>query len=113
MDPIITETYIQSQPSNVWSWLTEQHLMKKWMGEPEMNLEITTDWVVRNPIIIRGFHHAKFENKGVVLKYEPYRIIQYTHLSSISRLPDLPENYTIITFRLNQQEQQTALKIRV
>ena len=113
MHPIITATYIQSSPSLIWPWLTEERLMKRWMGEPEMNIEIITDWTVGSPIIIRGFHHAKFENKGVVLQYSPNNILQYTHLSSISRLPDLPQNYSIITFKLDQEEEQTSLTIQV
>jgi bisphosphoglycerate-dependent phosphoglycerate mutase len=38
--------------------------MTKWMGELEMKIEIETDWRVNSPMIIRGFHHVEFENKG-------------------------------------------------
>jgi uncharacterized protein YndB with AHSA1/START domain len=113
MNDIITTIHIQSHPFAVWSWLTERHLMKRWMGEPEMNIDIATDWTIGDPIIVRGFQHVKFENKGLVLKYDPHKIIQYTHLSSISRLPDLPMNYSTITFTLEPKEQQTALTIQV
>ena len=111
--PIIAATTINSSPSDIWPYLTEPGLMKKWMGEPDMNLEIVTDWIVGNPIIIRGLHHAKFENNGTILKFDPFTIIQYTHRSSISHLRDVPENYSVITFDLSPEEQQTRLTIRV
>jgi hypothetical protein len=46
----------------VWPTLTDPDLMKQWMGEPTMEIEITTDWKIGNPIIITGFHPIKFEN---------------------------------------------------
>lgn len=38
------------------------------IGEPEMGIEIITNWQVGSPIVIKGFHHKKFENKGTVLQ---------------------------------------------
>jgi hypothetical protein len=43
---------------------------------------------------------VKFENKGIILKYLKERILSYSHLSSVSRLPDNIENYTVIEFVL-------------
>jgi uncharacterized protein YndB with AHSA1/START domain len=95
----------------VWDTLTNTTLMKKWMGEPEMQLEIITDWEMGSPIIISGFHHIKFENRGTVLHFEPNKSLKYNYLSSISRLPDEPENYTIIEFILTPLENQTTLML--
>lgn len=85
--------------------------MKQWMGEPEMELDIIADWKVGSPIIIRGFHHIQFENKGYVLQFEPHRILKYDYLSSISRLPDKPENRTVIEFTLTPMEDHTSLTL--
>jgi uncharacterized protein YndB with AHSA1/START domain len=104
---------INAPASKVWEYLTNPHLMKQWMGEPEMNLEITTDWVVGKPILIKGFHHVNFENKGTILQYDPLKIIQYSHLSSISRLPDIQDNYSIITFTITPFNEMTLLEIHV
>jgi uncharacterized protein YndB with AHSA1/START domain len=95
----------------VWDTLTNTTLMKQWMGEPEMQLEVITDWKVGSPIVIMGFHHIQFENKGTVLHVEPNKHLKYDYLSSISRLPDQPENYTIIEFVLNPLEHQTVLTL--
>jgi len=96
----------------VWEALTNPELMKKWMSETEIN--IITDWKVGSPMIIRGnLHGIKFENKGTVLQFEPEKILQYNYLSSISRLPDQPGNYSSIEFRLAPIEDQTALTVLV
>ena len=109
MQPIELSVMIQAQPSSVWKALTNPDLMKHWMGEAEMKLEIITDWQVGNPIVIRGFHHTRFENKGTVLQFEPEKTLKYDYLSSISHLADKPENRTIIGFRLTPISNQTSL----
>jgi len=105
--------HMNNIPSEIWKVLTDTELMKNWMGEPEMNVRIYTDWVIGNPFIIKGFHHADFENTGSVLHYEPYKKLRYSSKSSLSHLPDKPENYTIIEFVLDKQELGTILTLTV
>ena len=105
---------IDAAPSEVWRALTDPDWMKQWMAEPEMRLEIITDWKVGSPIIVKGRHNnVDFENKGTVLEFEPNSILRYSHLSSVSRLPDNAENYTVIEFRLARvEENSTLLNVR-
>lgn len=102
---------INSVASTVWKTLTEPPLMKQWMGDPETEIDIQTNWLVNGPIVISGFHHLKFENKGTVLQFEPGQALKYNFLSSLSPLPDLPENYTVIEFTLSPADRQTALTL--
>lgn len=104
---------INASPAKVWEYLTNPNFMKKWMGEPEMNIEVITDWIVGNRILIRGFHHVHFENRGTVLQFGPQKSIQYSHLSSISHIPDVKENHSMITFILSPIESDTLLEIQV
>jgi uncharacterized protein YndB with AHSA1/START domain len=106
---------IDAPPSEVWHALTDPDLMKQWMAEPVMGMEITTDWKVGSPIIVKGHHnHVDFANTGKILQFEPYSILRYSHLSSISRLDDKAENYTMIEFRLAQAgENSTALTVHI
>jgi uncharacterized protein YndB with AHSA1/START domain len=105
---------INAPPSEVWRALTDPDLMKQWMAEPEMGVEVVTDWKVGSPIIVKGHHNGDFENKGTVLHFEPNSILRHSHLSSISRLPDEAENYTIIEFRLARtEENSTSLNVRI
>ena len=101
---------INAPVSKIWEGLTNPVIMKKWMSETE--IDILTDWKVESPIILRGrLHGIKFENKGRVLQFEPEKILQYSHLSSLSRLPDRTENYSVLDFRLATNEPQTALTL--
>jgi hypothetical protein len=83
------------------------------MGEPEMQIEIETNWKLNSPIIIRGYHHVRFENRGVVLEFEKDKRLCYTHLSSVSRLPDIPENYSKLLFTLKEGPTATELTVTV
>lgn len=90
---------ISAPPAKVWAALTIPELMQQWMFETK--LDILTDWSVGGPILIRGKSNgARFENKGTVLQFEPETVLQYSHLSSASRLPDVPASYSTIEFRL-------------
>ncbi len=101
---------IDAPASKVWEALTIPELMKKWMYETEIN--ISTDWRVGSPIIIYGYlHKLKFENKGTVLKFEPGRVLEYNHLSSLSRLADEPKNYSIFEFILTPRDNKTSLTL--
>ncbi len=111
---IDTSVTIHAAPPAVWRALTDPGLMKQWMGEPEMQLEIITDWQVGSSITITGRHHVNFENKGTVLRFEPNSVLAYSHLSSVSRLSDKAENYTNIEFRLVPADGHcTSLQLRI
>ena len=102
---------IDAPPSKVWQILTTPELMRKWMM-PDIELHIMTDWKVGNPMTIRGtMNRTDFENSGTVLQFEPETSLRYSHLSSISRLPDRPESYSIVAFRLQPVENQTTLAL--
>jgi len=110
---ISTTVNINSAPTKVWNTLTNPERMKEWMGEPEMKIEVHTDWKINSPILINTFHHIQFVTRGYILKYEKERILSYSHLSSISRLADITENYTILEFTLIPIENQTQLTVNI
>ncbi|WP_315819349.1 SRPBCC domain-containing protein [Paraflavitalea speifideaquila] len=105
--------HINAQPAAIWMALTDPEQMKQWMGEPEMDLEVETSWQVGSPFLISGFHHVRFINKGTLLQYDLHKTLQYTHLSSISRLSDKPEHYTWFKFELAPVETGTALTLTI
>lgn len=110
-DQIFSKTVnINARPSEVWKALTDQGMMRAWMSDSP--IDITTNWKVGSPITIQGdLYKKRFENKGVVLQFEPEQVLQYSHLSSLSRLPDELENYSVITFSLTPVEDQTTLTL--
>lgn len=103
---------IHVSPSTVWQALTTTALVKRWMSEEE--LEIITDWQTGSHITIKGHQHwVYFENHGTILQSEPGKILQYSHLSSLSHLPDKPENYSILTFTLSEMQGKTNLTLHL
>ena len=85
---------IAAAAERVWHMLTEPAQMNAWSGVPEMNVKVTTDWVVGGPISLSAFHHVKLNSWGTVLHFEPPTLLRYTQLSSLSRLPDQPSSYS-------------------
>ena len=108
-DRIFESITIDAPASTVWESLTRPELMRAWMGEPAMKLEVSADWRVGGAISTRGVHTGRFENRGKVVAFEPESRLSYTHLSSVSRLPDQPESYTVFEFRLTSLGEQTRL----
>lgn len=103
---------INAAAATVWQTLTDPAVMQQWMAESELTID--TDWTVGSPILIRGeLHHLPFANKGTVLQFMPEQLLQYTHLSSLSALPDQPDSYSILTFQLAPTATQTALTVTV
>lgn len=103
---------IECPPAVLWETLTTPALMAQWMGE-EMAITVSTSWELHSPILIRGFHHHAFENRGIILAFEKERKLSYTHLSNLSGLADEPGNYTILTFHLTPVAEGTTLSISI
>lgn len=112
-EKIENEVIISATALRVWQTITVPERMKRWMGDPEMDLEIETNWEAGTPMIIRGFHHVRFESGGKVLVSDWCRQLSYTHLSSISHLPDVPESYTVINFFLDPADENTRLRLEI
>lgn len=103
---------LNASAAKVWAALTTPELMRQWMAEPGTEIEIITDWKVGSSMVIRGtLHRINFVNTGTVLQFDPDLALQYTHLSSLSRLPDQPQSYSVVTFQLAATEYQTRLTL--
>lgn len=94
----------------VWALLTDRRSMSDWMGGGDFSVEVDTTWQEGSAIVIRGAHHVRFENRGVVLAYRPCEALSFTHLSSLSRLPDRPSSYTKLSFELEGAGNRTVLR---
>ena len=103
---------IDAAQSAVWDALTNPDPIRQWMGG-RTNIEVITDWKVGEPILIRGIHQVPFENTGTVLRFEPEQVLRYSHLSSLSHLPDEPQNYTTMEFNLESAGSGTLLRLIV
>ncbi len=108
----ITKTIpIHAPVAKVWETLTNPEIIKKWLTENGTTI-VSSDWHIGSPIIFRGtWHKVKYEDKGVILQFETDKVLAYSYWSKFSRLPDSPENYSVIEFRLTPEKDQTTLTL--
>ena len=99
---------INAPPSKVWEALTKPELIKKYM----FGTDVISDWKVGSPIVYKGEWQGKpFEDKGRILEFEPEKLLVSTHWSPLSGVPDLPENYHTVTYRLSEKDGKTEVTI--
>lgn len=102
-----SQTYKVS-PETVWKGLTSPELIKKYF----FGTEAVSDWKKGSTLEFKGeWEGTAYLDKGIILESEPYRIFKYSYLSSMSGLPDLPENYAEITYDLVPVEGGTRLTV--
>lgn len=103
---------VQASAATVWSALTILEKMRQWMSE--FPIEVKTNWEIGQPITITGALYKKpFQNNGTVLAFDKEQKLSYTHLSSISRLPDEPTNYSVLEFMLEPDGDMTKLSLTI
>src|SRR3954451_22666550 len=99
-----TEIKIESPVSRVWDALVNPDRIKEYM----FGTNVTTDWKEGSPIIWKG---KQYEDKGLVRKVQPERMLEYTHFSPLAGQPDKPENYHTVTVELAAHNGHTHLKL--
>ncbi|MHB8086477.1 MAG: SRPBCC family protein [Dehalococcoidia bacterium] len=99
---------ISSPISRVWEALTNPEVIKQYM----FGTNVVSDWKEGSQILWKGEWQGKvYEDKGVILKLEPHSLIQYSHFSPLSELPDAPENYHIVTIELSGKGPNTLVSL--
>ena len=99
---------IDAPAPKVWLALTPPELIKQWF----FGVDTETDWTEGSSIVHRGLYQGQpYEDKGRILKIEPRRLLVHTHWSSVSGLPDRPENYQEVSWTLNDDGGKTELVV--
>lgn len=92
--------------NKLWNALTDKELVKQYFFGTEVN----TDWMKGSPIVFKGSWEGEdYEDKGEILESEKERMVKYTYLSSFSGLPDVPENYSVVTYHIKPDGNGTEL----
>ena len=88
---------IDAPRAEVWKALVTPSSIKEYM----FGTTAISDWKKGSPIVFKGEWQGKsYEDKGVILRLEPGRVLEYTHYSPGMGLPDKPENYHTVTIEL-------------
>jgi len=101
-------TTINVSVAQVWDALTNPERIRQYM----FGTNVISDWKEGSPIVWKGeWQGKKYVDKGVILRLKSQRLIQYTHFSPLSGLPDAPENYHTVTIKLSSREGQTVVSL--
>ena len=105
----LQKTYgIKADPSKVWDALTNPALIRQYF----FGTEAISDWKQGSTITYSGEWEGKpYEDKGVILKIEPEKLLVVNYWSSRSGKPDKPENYSPYEYRLAESKQGTSLTL--
>jgi len=99
---------INTTTERVWNALVNPDAIKQYM----FGTNVVSEWREGSPITWQGEWQGKsYEDKGVILKLQPRRTIQYSHFSPLSGLPDKPENYHTVTIDLSADGDQTHVSL--
>ena len=108
--PIVAQlsTAIDAPIAKVWDALINPATIKQYM----FGTNVTSEWKEGSQITWKGEWQGKsYEDKGVILRLEPERLIQYSHFSPLSGLLDVPANYHPVTIRLSHEPLRTVVSL--
>jgi uncharacterized protein YndB with AHSA1/START domain len=99
---------INAPIATVWDALVTPAAIKQYM----FGADVASDWKQGSSIVWKGeYQGKKYEDKGVILKMEPERMLQYSHFSPLSGQPDVPENYHTVTIELSNDGEKTVVSL--
>jgi uncharacterized protein YndB with AHSA1/START domain len=102
------EIRINATADRVWGALVTPEAIKQYM----FGTNVVSEWEEGSSITWKGEWQGRpYEDKGVILKFQPRRTIEYSHFSPLSGLPDKPENYHTVTIDLSAEGSQTHVSL--
>jgi uncharacterized protein YndB with AHSA1/START domain len=101
-------TSIGAATSEVWGALVTPDAIKQYM----FGADVESDWSEGSEITWKGeMNGKKYEDKGIILKIDPKKTLQYSHFSPVSGKPDRPENYHTVTINLSGSGNKTEVSL--
>jgi uncharacterized protein YndB with AHSA1/START domain len=99
---------VRAPIGKVWDAFVNPDTIKQYM----FGTNVVSDWKEGSTIVWKGeWQGRKYEDKGVILKLKPQRMISYSHFSPLSGLPDVPENYHKVTIELSPDKNRTLVSL--
>jgi uncharacterized protein YndB with AHSA1/START domain len=100
---------INAPIDKVWDTLTKPEETKKYM----FGCETVSDWKPGSPLLWRGNYEGKdmVFVKGNVIAIQPPKLLTYTVIDPSADMPDIPDNYLNVYYRLSEQDGVTTLTV--
>ncbi len=99
---------IRANKEKVWDALVNPEIIKKYL----FGTETISEWKVGSSIVFQGEYLGQgYKDKGTILEFVPNQLFQYNYWSSFSNTEDKLENYSTITFKIDDKEDSTELTL--
>ena len=99
---------VKAPASAVWEALVDPDTIPRYM----FGAEVESDWRVGSPIVWTGEWQGKpFTDRGVIMRIEPNRVLEYSHFSPLSGKPDTPENHHTVHIELADRGEETVVTL--
>jgi uncharacterized protein YndB with AHSA1/START domain len=94
--------------ARVWNALVNPEIIREYM----FGTHVISDWKVGSQIIWKGEWKGKaYMDKGVILQMIDHKLLQYSHFSPLSGLPEVPENFHIVTVQLKERRDRAIVDL--
>lgn len=99
---------INADKSEIWDALTNPEKIKTYL----FGTETVTDWKMGSEIIFQGEYQGKqYRDKGTIIEIKTNELLKYSYWSGFSGLEDKPENYSLVTYKLESEDGKTVLTV--
>jgi uncharacterized protein YndB with AHSA1/START domain len=99
---------IHASKTKIWKALTDPALIKEYL----FGTETITDWHVGSDLIFQGeWQGQPYKDKGHILEITPEQILSYDYWSGFSGTEDKPENYSVITYLMQEEDDNVNLSV--
>lgn len=100
-ETVHSQILIKSNLKKVWDAFINPEKIRQYL----FGTTAISSWEKGAELIFTGdYEGSSYLDKGTILEIIPEKKLSYTYLSSFSGLPDLPENYSVITYHLSQEK---------
>ena len=102
-------TTINAPRVAVWDALTNPASIERYF----FGAKVTTSWAEDTPIYWKGEWNGRaYEDKGIVLGFDPPHCLEFSHYSPLSGLPDIPTSYHTVTIELEETGSKTEVSLK-
>jgi uncharacterized protein YndB with AHSA1/START domain len=99
---------IETPVSSVWEALVNPETIRQYM----FGTTVSSDWRPGSAITWAGeWLGRKYEDRGTITRIQPGRLLEYTHYSPLSGLPDVPGSYHTVTIELEDLGGRTEVRL--
>jgi len=97
---------INASAEKIWKTLTNPSLISQYL----FGAQTITDWNIGSDIIFKiNFEGNEFKDKGIVIENIPNKKLIYKYWSGFCGLEDKPENYSIVSYKIEKVQDGNKL----